>query len=32
MNSRAKRYHKLLRQVARELDEKPNSEIVRRDV
>jgi hypothetical protein len=29
MNNRAKRYHKLLRQVARELDEKPNSEIVR---
>ena len=29
MNSRAKRYQTLLRQVARELDEKPNSEIVK---
>ena len=29
MNSRAKRYQRLLRQVARELDEKPNSEVVK---
>jgi hypothetical protein len=29
MNSRAKRYQTLLRQVARELDEKPNSEVVK---
>jgi hypothetical protein len=29
MNSRAKRYQRLLRQVARELDEKPNTEMVK---
>jgi hypothetical protein len=29
MNSRAKRYQTLLRQVALELDEKPNSEVVK---